>query len=535
MPRPVTNQPSAGSTLADPAVIWVSRHLEAIPTICDRLDPVCSQCKRAGKPCGGYRDVPSLLFRDENDKTARRSAAAKAKSETRRKLLDSSDSSDEGPGNPTHRSNLSRWTHVTQPDSTRMVMVPTLPAVVLSTLEEQGLRFFFNRFVSAVSGMAGDLPSELETSPFLKAILVQSPLRDATISVGLAAMSNVSQDRALSLAAREKYVAAINVVQKAVQNPDQANANQTFHIILMLSMYEMVCCAPNEIDSWTVHLDGVAALVKQASFSDALRNTNPRPQLQYYFISIIRYFLVQGVMPSELVDWSPDQVPGTQPDQISTVRLVDILIRFMKLHSSIREHPDPDPRITASSALLCDAELEAWESQLPKKWKFTLKKSNDFQHTFNGTYMVYNDVWASRDLNHYFWARLMVNEMIVHHITRLDPPTVDNIYQRQRALETISLMATYICAGAATQMGAFGCGLPSAGLKQLPPLNGVFMLMFPLAVAGGAAGAGDEVPEWVHDTLRKIGRTMGIRRALEMIPTLKQVRERKMRELGIVK
>jgi hypothetical protein len=147
----------------------------------------------------------------------------------------------------------------------------------------------------------------------------------------------------------------------------------------------MVCCAPNEIDSWTVHLDGVAALVKQASFSDALRNTNPRPHLQYYLISIIRYFLVQGVIPSELHDWSPEHIPGPQPDQIPTVRLVDILIRFMKLHSSLQDHPDPDPRIAASSALRCDAELEAWESQLPKKWKFSLKKSNDFQRSMERT------------------------------------------------------------------------------------------------------------------------------------------------------
>ena len=68
---------------------------------------------------------------------------------------------------------------------------------------------------------------------------MQSPLRDATVSVGLAAMSNVSQDRALSLAAREKYVAAINVVRRAIENPEKANANLTFHIIVMLSMYEV--------------------------------------------------------------------------------------------------------------------------------------------------------------------------------------------------------------------------------------------------------------------------------------------------------
>lgn len=297
----------------------------------------------------------------------------------------------------------------------------------------------------------------------------------------------------------------------------------------------MVCCAPNEIDSWTIHLDGVAALVKQAGFSEALRNTNSRPHLQYYFISLIRYFLVQGAMPSELLDWSPEHIPGAKPNQAPTIRLVDILIRFMKLHSSIRESPEPDARIAVTSALLCEAELEAWEQQLPEKWNFSLKESNAVQHTFNGTYMVYNDVWASRDLNHYFWARLMVNEMIVRHLSRIEMPSLEDLQQRQKALDTTLLMATYICAGAASQMGAFGCGLPARGPTQLPPLNGVFMLMFPLAVAGGAAGAGDEVHEWVLETLQKIGRTMGIRRALEMIPTLKQVRERKMRELGMVK
>lgn len=114
-----------------------------------------------------------------------------------------------------------------------------MPAVVPLSLEEQGLRFFFDRFVSAMSGLDGNAPSGLQTPPFLKAILMQSPLRDATISVGLAAMANVNQDRALSLAAREMYVAAINFVRRAVQNPERANANQTFHIIVMLSMYEV--------------------------------------------------------------------------------------------------------------------------------------------------------------------------------------------------------------------------------------------------------------------------------------------------------
>jgi hypothetical protein len=186
------------------------------------------------------------LFRDENDKTARRAAAAKAKSEARRKLLDSSDSSDEGSNISTNGFGPSRLNYVAQPERTRMVIVPKMPAVVPSSLEEQGLKFFFDRFVCAISGLDGDILSGLQTPPFLKAILMQSPLRDATISVGLAAMANVYQDRALLLAAREMYVAAINYVRRAVQNPEQANANQTFHIIVMLSMYEVRFLAHKE-------------------------------------------------------------------------------------------------------------------------------------------------------------------------------------------------------------------------------------------------------------------------------------------------
>ena len=59
-----------------------------------------------------------------------------------------------------------------------MALVPTMPAVVPTTIEDQGLRFFFTRFVSVVSGMTGDVPSGLDSSPFLKAILMQLRLHD---------------------------------------------------------------------------------------------------------------------------------------------------------------------------------------------------------------------------------------------------------------------------------------------------------------------------------------------------------------------
>lgn len=100
----------------------------------------------------------------------------------------------------------------------------------------------------------------------------------------------------------------------------------------------------------------------------------------------------------------------------------------------------------------------------------------------------------------------------------------DDFFQRQQALDTISYAAIGICAGAAShealsQRGAF-VEYPS----HVPPLNGIFMLLFPLSVAGGTAGVPDEVHEWVINTLDRIGRIMGIQRAIKMIPQLMENR-----------
>lgn len=290
----------------------------------------------------------------------------------------------------------------------------------------------------------------------------------------------------------------------------------------------MVCCPHNQLDSWAVHLDGAAALLEQASFSEALKNGNARPQLQYLYFRVFRYFSVQGNIPSDLLNWSPHNVSSAKPNEQPAVDLVDILIRFAKLHHTLHHDQGQDSRAAARSALSFDTELEEWEKNLPEQWAFILEESNNYQHTFNGKYLFCKEVWASRILNHYFWGRLVANEMILSHLGKLHSPSLSNLQQQRRALDTISCMATNICAGAASQMGAFGHGAPADSTQKLPPLNGVFMLLFPLAVAGGAAGAPDDVHEWVVQTLQEIGGKMGIQRALELIPKLKDSRQRKM-------
>lgn len=281
----------------------------------------------------------------------------------------------------------------------------------------------------------------------------------------------------------------------------------------------MVSCTPNQLDSWIVHLDAAAALLKQSTFRLSLTNLNHRAHLQFYFVVIVKYFSKRVVSPN-LLNWSPDLIPSAPPEILPGVHLVDILIRFTKFDVYVH-HRKPDARAVVNSALLFEDELREWEAHLPLHWSFTVKESKTCEHTYRGQYHVYKDMWVAIIFNHYRWARLVVNETIVSQISMMARPTGNDVIQRQQALDIISCMAIDICAGAASQEAISERGV-AEDPSHIPLLNGTFMLLFPLGVAGGAAGTPDEVHDWVVGTFERIGCTTGIRRALEMIPHLKK-------------
>lgn len=288
----------------------------------------------------------------------------------------------------------------------------------------------------------------------------------------------------------------------------------------------MVCCTSTQLDSWTVHLDGAAALLRQATFGKVIKARDPRAQLQFFYFSMIKYIHAQKPLPIEFSLFDIKMIQTSNPDEFPSMSLVDTLVRFMKFYHT-RSESSFDPEIGVRTAIAFDEELEEWERSLPHTWEFFIKTSTETQHTFNGKYMTYNDHWASRDLNYYFWGRLIVNEMILNNIAKLARMGLLKVYhlqQRERALDMASHMAACICAGAATLVGGLGNGMPLEGKTHVPPLNGVFMLLFPLTIAGGSAAAPDEVHEWVMRKLQTIGSKMGIQRAIELIPRIQTMR-----------
>jgi hypothetical protein len=104
------------------------------------------------------------MFRNENDKTARRSAEAKAKTVARRKLEDTA-ALESDISSPIPRSERVPTDTVLCRRADQLLLAPPRIVISLSSpVEEQGLKFFINRFVTPKVARPDGSPHALQPS-----------------------------------------------------------------------------------------------------------------------------------------------------------------------------------------------------------------------------------------------------------------------------------------------------------------------------------------------------------------------------------
>lgn len=180
---------------------------------CDLRSGSCGQCIRAHVACTGYRDTQQLRVRDE-------SLAVRIKA-------------------------LSKYAPHLEPRS--------LPL----SLDVQARDAFFAYYVTGTS----------KTWHFLKPFfdLTQSPehLRLSIDAASLAYLSHQVHSDAAITAAREKYVSALRMTNKALESPEVVARNTTLLTSLLLDLFEKITNSESRHSkSWTGHAAGALALVK---------------------------------------------------------------------------------------------------------------------------------------------------------------------------------------------------------------------------------------------------------------------------------
>ncbi|KAL2822152.1 hypothetical protein BDW59DRAFT_106761 [Aspergillus cavernicola] len=478
---------------------------------CDRVRPACSQCKRASKQCAGYREELSLLFRDENERTIRRAKAAKERSRAKEQAIVRRPYS---PGTLTEDSTLSEATTLSK---LNIISVLSRPMLMTSLdIDSHALQFFIHHF-STVPWFHGSFPPAQHRN-MIQDLDIDPSFRSSVVSIGLAAMSNVHRDRTLLGLARQRYGTALSEVRKAVGNPSCGNVGSLLRMILMLALFEMVDAKPETLHSCTTHITGVSALLKKFP-STRGREFNAQAELWFYFAVIVNYFQVGGPFPAELNNWSAPRMASNTGETWPAFELIEILIKFVRLCAALPYHQATEVELLREVVGL-EFELQSWMDCLPAQWSFVVEETADVPGTFYGQYHIYQNVWASRVLNNYHVSRLLVNEVILAFISKIDEPTVEWIEQKERSLGVVTQMATDICVGIATQDLFRERNSLLSQHQPRPLLRGIFMTIYPLTAAASATTVPDQLRNWVIQTLQKIGDQMGIREALEAIPRI---------------
>lgn len=216
---------------------------------CDQLDPACSQCKRAGKECTGYRDQLALLFRNENAKVVRKARAPSTTSTTEKRKAPRKPKRSNEPS-PTSSSSLT--TPLSPVDSLMLTDSPwgselsiisrestPLCSSVPLPFEDLGIHFFFTHYVTVVSdATSGQI--EPAFAPMWASTFVDKTFYDAISSVGFAGLSNVTKDRSHMAVARNKYVITLRRINAALQDPENMDLADTFKSVLLLAAFEVL-------------------------------------------------------------------------------------------------------------------------------------------------------------------------------------------------------------------------------------------------------------------------------------------------------
>lgn len=276
---------------------------------CNLVEPACTQCLRAGKICPGYRDQLSLLFRDESAKVIKKARGLEIPRRRRE-----THQNEEKPKENLDASALLPPNDVETPHNTQCSLstetfsgakFPSLTSgrfLLYSLFSSTNLEDLSITFLTCYVAVISPFATAQSSSP--TPLFTSKASFDAVSCVGLAGLSNVTNNQDLMMIARHKYAATIRHVGAALQEPASADLDDTFKAVIMLALFEVhipysirslieadthlqiVNGTSQSRKAWALHVDGAAALLKAIASKQPLRQPGFRMQLHFCFSAV---------------------------------------------------------------------------------------------------------------------------------------------------------------------------------------------------------------------------------------------------------
>ncbi|KAJ5820464.1 hypothetical protein N7474_006055 [Penicillium riverlandense] len=471
----------------------------AVKRRCDRQSPHCGQCIRLGEECPGYRDEWDLVFRDQTDKTIKRSKAKRTKS-----------ASNDSPPPTQH---LSPTTQCLSP-----------------SIDEIGVNYFLCNFViggqSSSRGCLNYIPTVYRAdgdSPTLVASMA---------AVGLVALANTTQQPELASHARAKYAEAIRNVNIALESPIESVKDSTLMSVISLGVFEHV----SDYESWVRHVQGAAALVVARG---KRQFSSPITILMFNQVRAdLVLACVHGAKPFPEDVLELQEEAAKHADTSSTFWFMGVLgTRCANLLMSVRKN-----KFTGGipwSELLDEASVIERDFQyilgvlvIQEPYTTTRDSDGDPSMIYNGRFDLYRDSWAIRLWNNLRSLRMIVCEISYFLLnkflaTDLAPAVRENMkLELQKTLETLSRMADDILATvpqASEFLSSASGSRRSVGFSFQRSVPGGYMLTWGLYMVGKCPVTTSETRKWVIRRLQNIGKDTGISVALQLVEHIENI------------
>lgn len=220
--------------------------------------------------------------------------------------------------------------------------------------------------------------------------------------------------------------------------------------------------------------------------------------------------------PAGMEAWSQDVAKIMSPEDAYAPLIASVANRFTNLYASVKNGNILDPSTIVHQAIALEVELDLWEQELPRSWRFTLSDCvEQHEFAFQGKFHQYHEFWIARMLNNYRWVRILINNLLLMHLPSNSP-------RRASCSLTIARLSADIFHSIPSFLEST---IIQADQKApFPVLAGCFQVIFPLAVVGCAIGISDGMHEWAVQMLGKLGDRMGIVSATQLVFHVRRLR-----------
>jgi hypothetical protein len=113
---------------------------------------------------------------------------------------------------------------------------PYLEQLVQPPEDDIAISYFFSRFV-IFDGRSSPIP--MDFVPYMIQTGADNLLSTAIVSVGMAALANVSGSPSIASAARQKYIYSLTLTRAALDDLSLVHADAVFMAVLLLAMFEV--------------------------------------------------------------------------------------------------------------------------------------------------------------------------------------------------------------------------------------------------------------------------------------------------------